>query len=131
MAKYVYPAIITTEKDGVTVSFPDLEGCVTCGDNIAEAMLMAEDALAMMLADKIVSYQDFEKASDIDSIKLKVNQKVCLIACDTDHYEKKFSKKVVKKSVSIPKWINDEALKRNVNFSEALKNALLAIIDEK
>lgn len=129
MAKHAYPAIFTKDDDGITVSFPDVEGCISCGQNMAEAMLMAEDALALILAEKIVSNQDLNEPSKPEMIHIDSNQIVNLIACDTEHYEKKFNKKVVKKSVSIPKWINDEAIKRNINFSEVLKKALLEILE--
>ena len=50
MSKYVYPAIFTSEPDGgYSVYFPDLEGCYTCGDTLADALFMAEDALALIL----------------------------------------------------------------------------------
>ena len=50
MSNYVYPAIFTSEPDGgYSVYFPDLEGCYTCGDTLADALFMAEDALALIL----------------------------------------------------------------------------------
>ena len=50
MAKYTYPTVFTPEKDGgYSVLFPDLEGCFTCGDNLADAIFMAEDALALVM----------------------------------------------------------------------------------
>ena len=48
--KYAYPAIFTPEEDGgFSVVFPDLESCYTCGDNMADALIMAEDVLALTL----------------------------------------------------------------------------------
>ena len=50
MAKYVYPAVLTQEENGMySVKFPDIEGCYTSGENLADALFMAEDALALML----------------------------------------------------------------------------------
>jgi predicted RNase H-like HicB family nuclease len=52
MAKYVYPAIFTKEKDGgYSVCFPDVESCYTDGDDMADALEMAEDVLCLMLYD--------------------------------------------------------------------------------
>ena len=52
MNRYTYPAIITPEADGgFSVCFPDLEGCYTCGDDLGEALYMAEDVLAFTLYD--------------------------------------------------------------------------------
>jgi antitoxin HicB len=47
---YVYPAVFTFEDDGVSVEFPDLDGCFTCGSDLEEAARMAEDALAGYLS---------------------------------------------------------------------------------
>ena len=50
MAKYAYPAIFTPEEDGCfSITFPDLEGCHTCGDSLEDGIEMAEDALALTL----------------------------------------------------------------------------------
>ena len=43
---YIYPAIFTPEKEGgYYIHFPDIDNCFTCGDDIEDGMLMAEDAL--------------------------------------------------------------------------------------
>ena len=52
MAKYAYPAVFTPEENGrFSVNFPDLESCYTCGDDMKDALIMAEDALAFTLYD--------------------------------------------------------------------------------
>ena len=52
MAKYVYPAIFTLEESGMySVKFPDIEGCFTCGNDLADAMEAAQDALCLMIYD--------------------------------------------------------------------------------
>lgn len=51
MAKYLYPAVFEPEDKGMySVSFPDIEGCYTCGENLTEAFEMAQDALALMMS---------------------------------------------------------------------------------
>jgi predicted RNase H-like HicB family nuclease len=42
---YIFPAVFSVESDGVSVEFPDLPGCLTCGDTEEEALFMAKDAL--------------------------------------------------------------------------------------
>ena len=45
--RYVYPCVLTPEEGGgFCVSFPDVPGANTCGDDRAEALAMAEEALA-------------------------------------------------------------------------------------
>ena len=50
--KYVYPAVFHAEPEGgYTISFPDIEGCLSQGETIQECCEMAEDALTLMLWD--------------------------------------------------------------------------------
>lgn len=80
MAMYVYPAIFTNEdKYGYSVSFPDIKGCFTQGDNLAEALLMAQAALALMLCDWEGPLPEPSKNVSVDP-----GEEVYWVACDTD-----------------------------------------------
>ena len=81
--KYVYPAIFTKEKCGYSVRFPNLEGCVTSGENLEETMSMAEDALCLMLYDMEENGQPPPTASDISSLRCNDDEFVSLVACNT------------------------------------------------
>lgn len=122
--KYVYPAVFTKEEDGYSVVFNDLESCYTCGDTLEEALEMAEDVLALTL----YSYEKDEKVipvpSSVDNIVRNDNEFVSLVRCDTIEYRKRFSNKAVKKTLTIPEWMNDEATRIGVNFSQLLQEAL-------
>ena len=55
--KYYFPAIFSEENGGYNVVFPDIEGCLTCGNDLKDALDMAEDVLACSLCDmEIVSF---------------------------------------------------------------------------
>ncbi|MBQ5850480.1 MAG: type II toxin-antitoxin system HicB family antitoxin [Lachnospiraceae bacterium] len=124
MMKYVYPAIFTEEQNGqYSVVFPDFVNCYTSGDSLAEAIEMAEDVLVLTLYDMEEDNQPIPKASDISSIKS--DSIVSLIACDTMEYRKLYDNKAVKKTLTIPNWLNTEAEKRDINFSSVLKEALI------
>lgn len=126
--KYVYPAIFTEEQNGqFSVSFPDFESCYTSGNSLAEAIEMAEDVLVLTLYDMEEDNQPIPAASSIDSIK--TDDIVSLVACDTIEYRKMYDNKAVKKTLTIPNWLNTEAEKRNINFSSVLKEALIAKIN--
>ena len=124
MAKYVYPAIFTEDEDGVSVRFPDIDGCFTSGETLPEAMEMAEDALALMLYDMEESGEPIPKASDVKTLHTEAGEFASLIACDTLAYRKRFGAKAVKKTLSIPSWLNDAAERAGVNFSNVLQDAL-------
>ena len=126
MRKYVYPAVFTAEESGsYSVNFPDLESCYTCGDDLADAIKMAEDVLALTLFEYESQNKAIPTPSAINSIRTEKNEFVSVVAADTTEYQKRFNKKSVKKTLTIPEWLNDLAVAHNVNFSKTLQDALV------
>lgn len=122
--RYVYPAVFSKEEIGYSVYFPDIEECVTCGDDLADAIEMAQDALALILYE----YEDKGKpapdVSNAEDIPLETGEFVNYIVADTIGYRKRFNKKAVKKTLTIPEWLNEMAVKADINFSQTLQEAL-------
>ena len=126
MNKYSYPAVFTPEENGAfSVYFPDLEGCYTCGDNITEAIMMAEDVLAFTLYQFEKSGKAIPQPSNYKDIALNANEFINYIACDTLYYRKKNSNSAVKKTLTISEWLNEEATALGMNFSQVLQEALM------
>lgn len=124
--KYVYPAIFTPEEDGgYSILFPDLEGCFTCGDDLIDGMQMAEDVLALVLYGYEKDDREIPIPTKRESIKLHGNEFVNYVACDTMEYRKRYNNKAVKKTLSIPAWLNEKACSMNINFSQVLQEALM------
>ena len=124
--KYAYPAIFTPEEDGgFSVVFPDLEGCFTCGDDMADALFMAEDALALVLYGYESDGREIPAPSKMEDLKLNDGEFVNSVACDTMEYRKRFNNKAVKKTLTIPEWLNETAVAMNINFSQVLQDALI------
>ena len=73
MSKYVYPAVFTKEKKGYSVDFPDLPGCYTCGDDLADAIYMAEDVLAFTLYSMDKRGEVVPDPSPIETIKISAD----------------------------------------------------------
>lgn len=97
-SKYAFPAIFTPEEDGgYSVRFPDLEGCFTCGDDMAGALFMAEDALALVLYGYENDARTIPAPSSEESLKLAPGEFVKAVACDTLEYRKRFNSKAIKK----------------------------------
>ena len=122
--KYVYPAVFTPEENGqFSVYFPDLESCYTCGDDLVDALYMAEDVLAMTL----VSYENNSTPIPTPSKKLSLEDGEFqnFIVCDTDSYRKQNMNRAIKKTLTIPEWLNEKALAQGINFSQVLQEALL------
>lgn len=125
--KYVYPAIFTPETEGgYSVAFPDVEGCYTQGEDLAEAIFMAEDALALTLYGLEEDGQTIPVPTPLSEIKASEGDTVTLVKADTMEYRKMYNSKAVKKTLTIPGWLNDQAEKANVNFSKLLQDALMS-----
>ena len=124
--KYVYPAIFSKEKGKYDVQFPDIPGCITCGDSLEDAIYMAEDALALMLFTYEKEDRDIPESSEIGWLNPGKNEFASYVACDTLEYHRRNSNKSIKKTLSIPEWLNEEAVAQNVNFSQVLQEALKA-----
>lgn len=122
--RYVYPAVFTCEEHGFSVLFPDLEGCYTCGDDLKDAMYMAEDVLAFTLFDYEKEKRDIPAPSERDAIETAPGEFINYIACDTLEYQRRHNNKAVKKTLSIPEWLNELATARGLNFSQVLQDAL-------
>lgn len=126
MSKYVFPAVFSEEDGGkYSVYFPDLEGCYTCGDNLQDAIVMAEDVLAFYLYDEEKAGNSIPSPTDINQVKLSGQEFVSYIVGDTIEYAKLHNNKAVKKTLTIPEWLNEEATAMGVNFSQVLQEALI------
>ena len=126
MAKYVYPAVITPEENGqFSVDFPDLESCYTCGDDMKDALIMAEDALAFTLYTYEKEDREIPEPSAPEKMELEKNEFVNYVVCDTLEYRKMHNNKAIKKTLTIPEWLNESATAMGLNFSQVLQDALM------
>ena len=124
MNTMLYPAIFHTEDVGYSVYVPDIQGCVSEGDTLEEAYENVFDALGLCLDylnDNQLNVPTPSKPSDI---KLKEDEFVAFVQFDPVRYAKKHNTKAVKKTLSIPSWLNELAEEQNVNFSGVLQSAL-------
>ena len=118
---FTYPAIITNENNSYWIKFIDLDGCYSDGETLAEAMENAREAMGLYLED----LSEYPKCtSDIKSIKLNENQIISFVSVDLEEHRKKYESKSVKKTLSIPAWLNTIAEREHINFSQILQNAL-------
>ena len=119
--KSVYPAVFHPEEDGYSVSFPDLPGCFTEGDDLAEAIDMATEALGAYLASRLDKELHIDPPSKIEDVNVE-DGFVNYIGADPALFRKKG--KSVKKTLTIPEWLNVEAEKAGINFSATLQDAI-------
>lgn len=125
MAKYAFPCVMTPEADGgYSVNFPDVPQCYTCGDDLPRALEMAQDVLCLRLYDMEEAGEVIPVPSEPRNVKTEGNEFVSVVGCDTLTYRKLHSNRAVKKTLTIPEWLNTAAEKRGVNFSAVLQDAL-------
>ena len=127
MSKITYPALFHEEDGKYWVEFPDLEGCLTNGDTVEESYKNAKEALGFYLDKEGDVYERIiNKPSEVkDIVNANPGVLVMLVEYDSLEYAKKYKTKAVKKTLSIPEWLNDLAVKQNVNFSKVLQDALI------
>lgn len=129
MNKLFYPAIFhITEEAGFWVSFPDIPECLTQGDNMEQAYEMAVDALGLSLSPYFENKKELPVPSSPSAISVDDGFLV-IVEFDIEAYRRRYSSKAVKKTLTIPEWLNEEAISMGINFSQVLQEALIAKTD--
>jgi len=101
--KYTYTAILTQEKNGLySVMFPDIQGCYTSGNDMADAIFMAQDVLCLTLFDLEQDNKAIPVASKPQDIKITEDQFTSVVAVDTETYRRYYENKPVEKALTIP-----------------------------
>lgn len=128
--KLTYPACFypDEEKKGAfAVVVPDLPGCVSGGDTLADAILMGTDAASGWVLDELEDGKPAPSASALDSLVPDAGGFVSMLVLDMDAYAEKYGDKAVRKNLTIPAWLNTFAEKNHINFSQVLQDSLTAI----
>lgn len=124
MNKLFYPALFhKAEEGGFWISFPDFPECFTEGDDITQAYEMAVEALGLAVTSRKKEKEEIPAPTEIDKLSLEDGILV-IVEFDMLEYQKKHNSRAVKKTLSIPAWLNEEATAMGVNFSQVLQEAL-------
>lgn len=121
---YCYVAVLEHGEDSIGVYFPDILGCISGGDNINEAIESANEALKLHLYSMEKDNDIIPKPSLITDLKLDENEVPILINVFMKPFREKMDEKYVKKTLSIPNWMNTIAEEKGINFSKTLQEAL-------
>ena len=125
--KYVFTAVFSKEPDTAetyNVTFPDLPGCNTFGDSLEDAISMAQDVLCLWLYHREQDELPIPTATPPSKIEVEGDEFITAISVDTGFYHRFYSEKLVKKTLNIPMWLNEQAERANINFSQTLQKAL-------
>ena len=119
MQEYVYPAIFHSNDDGsYTITFPDLDGCISEGKSLGNAMYMAQAALTQWIEYLTDKKLEIPTASDLKNVCPAAEEFVSLIRADIK------DGRAVKRTVSIPKWMDDQVSEAGLSLSRVLQDAL-------
>ncbi|MCI8363424.1 MAG: type II toxin-antitoxin system HicB family antitoxin [Eubacterium sp.] len=131
MNKLFYPALFhTAEEGGFWITFPDFPECFTQGDTMEEAYDMAVAALGLCITDLLKEKSPLPEPSAPTDIVLDASAVMLVVGFDLEEYRRRHNSKAVKKTLSIPEWLNEEALALNINFSAVLQEALIQKIQK-
>lgn len=119
MTQYVYPAVFHPNDDGTyTITFPDLPGCITEGKSLENALYMAQDAMTVWLEYTIDHKEPVPGASSLQGVDLDAGEFANLIRAEIR------DNRAVRRTVSIPKWMDDMVLDAGLSLSRVLQDAL-------
>ena len=126
MSKLFYPAVFhCAEEGGFWVTFPDIPECMTQGDDMQQAYEMAVEALGLSITSMEEEKISLPNASQPDKIEVAQGEFLVVIEFDLLEYRRKHCSRAVKKTLSIPEWLNEAAMKQGINFSQVLQEALM------
>ncbi|MDR3231269.1 MAG: type II toxin-antitoxin system HicB family antitoxin [Synergistaceae bacterium] len=117
--EYIYPAVFHTNDDGsYTVTYPDLPGCVSEGKSLGDALGMAQSALTQWVEYLQDKKQDLPGASTVKNVVTEDNEFVSFIRAEVK------DGRAVRRTVSIPKWMDDRVAESGLSLSRVLQDAL-------
>ncbi len=117
--EYVYPAVFEQNDDNsYTITFPDLPGCISEGKSLGNAIFMAQSALTQWIEYLTDENEDIPTPSDIKSYILDDDQFITLIRSEMRNNQ------AVRRTVSIPGWLDSKAAEANISLSKVLQEAL-------
>lgn len=120
MAEYVYPAIFHENEDkSFTILFPDLPGCISEGKNLANAIYMAQSALSQWMEYSIDKSLEIPSPSNLQEVAVEKGEFVNLVRAEAK------DGRAVRRTVSIPKWMDDKVIESGLSLSRVLQDALM------
>ncbi len=128
---YEYVAVFDYEEDGIDIYFPDLPGCLSCADNTKEALKNAEEVLGLYMSCCEDDGLEIPEPTPLEKIKCKENEKPILVSVWMPLARSQIEEVSVKKTLTIPAWLNKLAEEQKINFSKVLQAALKDILKTK
>ncbi|EDT73962.1 type II toxin-antitoxin system HicB family antitoxin [Clostridium butyricum] len=121
---YNYPMIFSYSEEGIDIKAYDFDECFTFAENEKEAMESAIDILALTIIDYQSENRKLPMPTSVSKIELQKNEKLVYINVWLPYFRSKVKETYVKKTLTIPTWIDILAKRNNINFSSVLVRGL-------
>ena len=132
MKKLFYPAIFhKAEEGGFWITFPDFPECMSQGSDIQQAYEMAVDALGLAITSREEEKLEIPSPSEPYQLNIAADEFCVVVEFDMLAYRKRTNSKAVKKTLTVPEWLNEEATSLGINFSQVLQEALMQKVNAK
>lgn len=122
---YIFPALFEQSENGISILFPDLPGCLPCAETMEDAVKNAKEAMTLHLYGMEEDSEEIPEPTQFAKLRTGENQTLMLIEAFMPPFRERMHKKFVKKTLSLPSWINAEAEHAGINFSAVLQEALI------
>jgi len=121
---YSYPAFLYYDEDGISIEFPDLPGCLPCAKTTEEALRNAKEAMGLHLYGMEKDGDPIPEPTPVAELKPEDGAVITLVETFMPSLRERQNNRMVKKTLTIPAWLNALALEKNVNFSQVLVDGL-------
>lgn len=128
---YEFVAIFDYAEDGINIYFPDLPGCISCADDTKEALKNAEEILGLYMVECEEEKIKIPEPTPLEKVKCKENEKAILVSVWMPLARSEVEVASVKKTLTLPSWLNKLAEENHINFSKVLQAALKDILRAK
>lgn len=125
---YAYPAYFYFDEDGISIEFPDLPGCLPCAKTQEEAFHNAKEAMGLHLYGMEKDHEEIPAPTPVSKLRPEDGAIVAMVEAFMPAIRDRINNRVVKKTLTIPAWLNAAAMERDINFSQVLQDALKAQI---
>lgn len=122
--QYAFPAFFYFDKDGISIEFPDLPGCLPCAHSQEEAFRNAKEALGLHLYGMEQDGDPIPEPTPVSELAPDAGGVIVMIEVFMPSIRDRMNNRSVNRTVTIPAWLNAAALERNINFSQVLQDAL-------
>lgn len=128
---YEYVAIFDYAEDGINIYFPDLPGCLSCADDTKEALKNAGEVLELYMVECEEENIKIPEPTPLEKIKCKENEKAILVSVWMPLARSRVEEASVKKTLTLPSWLNKLAEEMHINFSQVLQAGLKDVLRTK